>query len=465
MKEREVLLIVDDEPDMLALLEKSIAKEVDWEIITVSSAHGALEVIGERAVDLVLLDIRMPEMDGMELLPLIKESGEQISVVMMTAYGTIDLAVESIRKGAYDFVTKPFDHTRLMLTLQKGMEHQSLVRENLNLHRLIKGKDVFQRMVGASLKMRKVFECIRTVAMTDATVLIAGESGTGKELAARAVHDLSPRKKGPFVTVNCPALPENILEAELFGYTKGAFTDAKFDKNGLFQEADGGTIFLDEIGDLPGNLQSKLLRVLQEKEIRPLGRAKSLKVDVRVVASTNRNLRELIAEGRFREDLYYRLNVVSVELPLLRDRRGDIPLLASHFLNKYAEEFEKPDIKLAEEVMDLFCDHPWNGNVRELENMIKRAVITARSDTISPKDLDPEMRGGCLVTRDVNDLPYHEAKNQVLLNFNTEYLKNVMREHKGNVTYAAKRCEIRRQALQQLLKRYGIRADKFRSNN
>jgi DNA-binding NtrC family response regulator len=270
-QDRGVLLIVDDEPDMPPLLKRTVASEVDWEILTAVSAREALEILDRRPVDLLLLDIKMPEMDGMELLSLLKECGDAPAVVMMTAYGVIDLAVEAIRKGAYDFITKPLDDTRLLLTLQKAMEYHRLRHENQDLQRIIRTKGLFQDMVGASPAMQRIYETIRMVAETDATVLITGESGTGKELVARAIHQRSLRKENNFVPVNCPALPEHILETELFGYIKGAFTDAKQDKQGLFQEAEGGTLFLDEIADLPINLQTKLLRVLQEKEIKPLG--------------------------------------------------------------------------------------------------------------------------------------------------------------------------------------------------
>ncbi len=462
MSRSGTLLIVDDEPDMLSLLQRTISPEVNWEILCSTSGTEALDIISRTRVDLLLLDIKMPGMDGMELLERLKKSGNGPTVIMMTAYGVIELAVESIRKGAYDFLTKPLDNTRLLITLKKAMEYHLLLRENRDLQKLIKGKDVFCGMVGASPVMKRIFETIATVSKADTTVLITGESGTGKELVARAIHELSPRAKRPFVVVNCPTLPENILEAELFGHTKGAFTDARYDKKGMFQEADGGTIFLDEIGEIPGSIQSKLLRVLQEKEIRPLGSSRSFKVDVKVVASTNRDLQEEMRAGRFREDLYYRLNVINIELPPLRQRTEDIPLLANHFLEKHSRELGKEGLGFAPGVLEELSRRPWKGNVRELENCIKRAIILARSQVLTLADLTCGNQEECLVTSEIMNLPYHQAKQKVLATFNHEYLKKALRENKGNVTRTAKQCGLERQVLQQILRRYNIRADEFR---
>ena len=460
-----VLLIVDDEPDMVTLLRRTISSEVDWVIRTATSGKEALRILSDTSVDLMLLDIKMPEMDGMELLAAVRQSGNGPTVVMMTAYGVIELAVEAIKKGAYDFITKPLDDTRLLLTLRKAMEYHLLIHENRQLQRLFRKADPFQNMIGDTPAMNRVYEIIRTVAKTDATVLITGESGTGKELVAKAIHQGSERKDANFVPVNCPALPENILESELFGYAKGAFTDAKQDKRGLFQEAEAGTLFLDEIGDLPINLQTKLLRVLQEREIKPLGHAKSIKVDVRVLASTNRDLKELMAEGKFREDLYYRLNVITVHLPPLRERQEDIPLLSAHFLKRYSKEYHKSGLKLAPGVMDELLRNDWPGNVRELQNTIRRAVILCRGPAISLSDLGPEIQEKCLVTEALKGFTYREAKRQLLERFHREYLSGLLSEHEGNVTHAARTCGLERQAFQQILKRYGIKSEDFRSQN
>ena len=465
MPSKEVILIVDDEPDMVSLLKRTISAEMKWHVMTAVSAEQALKIMGKHAVHVALLDIKMPGMDGMELLELIKKTEKSPTVVMMTAYGVIETAVEAVKKGAYDFITKPFDDTRLVLTLKKAMEHHLLLDENRTLHGLVKFDHVFQNMVGRSNQMRRIFDTIRMVSKTDATVLITGESGTGKELVARAIHRLSDRSGKSFVIVNCPALPGNILESELFGHVKGAFTDAKQDKPGLFQEADGGTIFLDEIGDLPTGLQTKLLRVLQEKEIKPLGHPKTARVDVRVLASTNRNLKELMATGEFREDLYYRLNVVSIEIPPLRERKEDIPLLAEHFFRKYSEKFGKEDLKLPHGLMEAMFSNPWHGNVRELENVVERAVIMARGRTVTLSDLDYQNSESGSFPSSQDPLPYREAKEQVLTRFNTTYLAGVLAEFRGNVTHAARKCGLERQSFQQLLRRYGIKAEEYRTGN
>jgi DNA-binding NtrC family response regulator len=462
MENREVLLIVDDEPDMVSLLKRTISTEMKWRVMTAVSAKEALKIMRDHSVHVVLLDIKMPEMDGMELLACMKEEIRSPTVVMMTAYGVIETAVEAIRKGAYDFITKPFDDTRLILTLKKAMEHHLLLDENRNLQRLVKSRSVFHRMVGMSSRLRNIFDTIQMVSKTDATVLITGESGTGKELVARAIHQLSDRSDKRFVIVNCPALPGSILETELFGYVRGAFTDAKQDKPGLFQEADGGTIFLDEIGDLPTNLQTKLLRVLQEKEIKPLGHPRSATVDVRVLASTNRNLQELMSTGAFREDLYYRLNVISIEVPPLRERQEDIPLLVEHFFRKYSKKFGKEDLGLTHDFVAGMCRNPWHGNVRELENVIERVVIMAKGRTVGLSDLGSENQENCSFQNPPDHLPYRQAKGEVLKRFNLVYLSGVLGEFRGNVTHAARACGLERQSFQQLLRRYGIKAEEYR---
>lgn len=466
MKEETVsILIVDDEPDMVELLRRTVSKELGWRAITATSGALGLELARKDPPHIALLDIKMPDINGMELLERLKELEDPPTVVMITAYGVIELAVESIKRGAYDFIAKPFDYTRLVHTLRQAWEHRRLLKENLSLKGLLSKSEVFEEMVGSSLPMRAVFETIQVVAPTDATVLITGESGTGKELVAKAIHRISHRAKGPFVAVNCPALPENVLESELFGYTKGAFTDAKQDTKGLFQEAHGGTIFLDEIGDLAQSLQAKLLRVLQEKEIKPLGQSKPVRVDVRVLASTNRDLKGLMQKGQFREDLFYRLSVVHIHLPPLKERMEDIPILAQHFLVKYGKEVGRPGLRLSPEALKELLAYDWPGNVRELENRIQSAVILSRSQTIMPKDLfqarDTKANGWPLVYH----LPYKEAKNVVLSHFNRTYLSRLLERHRGNVTRAAEACGLERQALQQLLRRFKVNRQEFAPRN
>jgi DNA-binding NtrC family response regulator len=462
---KDRLLVVDDEVDMLRLLQRSIRQDLACEIDTAASATEALRLLETKNYDLALVDIRMPGMDGLELLERVKQINPWLTVVMMTAHGVVELAVKSIKKGAYDFITKPFDHEELIHLLRKALERSQLLRENLNLQRRIKRTDPFENLVGSSPAMQRVYQTIQMIAKTDVTVLITGESGTGKDLAARAIHTLSNRCDQPYVTVNCPTLPENILESELFGYKKGAFTDASSDKIGLFEEARDGTIYLDEIGDITSAIQTKLLRVLQEKEIKPLGQTKSIKVDVRVIASTNRDLREKIRQQEFREDLFYRLNVLTVQMPPLREHKEDIPLLAEHFLKYYCEEFGKPPKSLSSELMDLLLRRNWEGNVRELENIINRAILLSTGDVIKPHEIGwtAGLPDNCAVGNEIHGMPYKEAKGEVLRHFHAQYLGELLRRNNGNVTHSARECGLERQALQQILRRYGLRSQDFRS--
>lgn len=463
---KETLLAVDDEQDLLLLLKRTLEPELDCTVETALSGRAAIDLVRERPVDLVLADIKMPDMDGLELLKQFRQEYPWLTVVLMTAYGCIELAVEAIKAGAYDFITKPFDHDNLVLTLRKALERSHLLRENLRLQRCVQDESAFQNLVGRSRTMQRVYEAIQMVAKTDLTVLITGESGTGKDLTARAIHALSSRARQPFVVVNCPAVPEHILESELFGYRKGAFTHATQNRIGLFQEAHGGSIFLDEIGDISTSIQTKLLRVLQEKEIKPLGDNRSIHVDVRVLASTNRNLEEKIRLGEFREDLYYRLNVLPIVLPPLRERREDIPPLVDHFLSKRCAELGKPAKTVSPELMNLFLKHPWEGNVRQLENIILRGILFAPQEQIRPEDIgfdQPHPGPHPAPTIDFVQSLYREAKEETLRRFHLEYLGNVLEAVHGNVTQAALRCGLERQGLQQIMKRYGIRAEPYRS--
>jgi len=462
---RDRLLVVDDEEDMLRLLHRTISEDLDSEIDTAATGAEALKLLESKNYDLALVDIRMPGMDGLELLERIKKINPWITVVMMTAHGVVELAVKSIKKGAYDFITKPFDHEELIHMLRKALERSQLLRENLNLQRRIREREPFENLIGTSPAMERIYETIQMIAKTDVTVLITGESGTGKDLAARAIHSLSHRSEKPFVAVNCPTLPENILESELFGYKKGAFTDASSDKIGLFEEARGSTIYLDEIGDIAPSIQTKLLRVLQEKEIKPLGQTKSIKVDVRVVASTNRDLKKKIRNQEFREDLFYRLNVLTLHMPPLRERRDDIPLLAEHFLRHYCKEFGKPLKSLSPEFMDLLLRRNWEGNVRELENIINRAILLSTGDILRPHEIGwaHELPEECVVGNDIHSLAYKEAKIEVLHRFHSEYLTQLLRRNNGNVTRSARECGLERQALQQIMRRYGLKSQNFRN--
>jgi DNA-binding NtrC family response regulator len=461
------LLIVDDEPDMLRLLERTVSNELPCSTATAASAHHAQALLETDTYDLILLDIRMPGMDGMEFLGKVRRQYKDTAVIMMTAYGTIDLAVQAIKEGAYDFLTKPFDLDNALHVISKALERSRLIRQNRLLRRKLREHEGLYEMVGTSPLMMSIFETIRLVANADATVLITGESGTGKDLAARAIHKISTRAEGPFVPVNCPNLPEEILESELFGYRKGAFTHATRDKKGLFLEADGGTVYLDEIGDISGTLQTKLLRVLQEKEIRPLGDTKSIRVDVRILASTNQDLRAKIEEKLFREDLFYRLNVISLEMPPLRERPEDIPLLTEHFLKKWAEEMGKKYSRVSAEFADRLMKHQWPGNVRELENLVRRALILSSGPEIGIEDVawDRDGDATCLVTDSVKRLPFKEAKRVVLERFHYEYVADLLTRSGGNVTQAAHECGLERQALQQVMRRYGIKSKDYQPDH
>ncbi len=452
---------MDDEQDMLRLLSRSLRTDIDCEVETAVNAAAALELARRQNFDLALVDIRMPGMDGMQLLEGLRQMDPLMTVIMMTAYGAIEVAVESIKKGAYDFITKPFEQEDLVRLLRKGFERGRLLRENRQLQERIQKEESFHNLVGNSPPMQKLYDTLRMVSRTDVTVLITGESGTGKNLAARAIHALSPRSSLPYVHVNCPTVPENILESELFGYKKGAFTHATQDKKGLFEEAEGGTICLDEIGEIPLSVQTKLLQVLEEKSIKPLGQTKSVQVNVRLIASTNRDLKARIASRDFREDLYYRLNVVNLHMPPLRDRREDIPLLIHHFLARFAEEFNRPPKGVSPDLMRRLVEHRWEGNVRELANLIQRAVVMSSGEMIQLDDTgwhQPDQLR-CIPENRLFSLSYHEAKHQVLEQFTVSYLHHILEQAEGNVTRAALNCGLERQSFQQIMKKYGVRPD------
>ncbi len=458
------LLIVDDEQDMLRLLKRSIRVDIDCDIETASGADEALQLARHKNIELALVDIRMPGMGGIELLEHLLSLDPGITVIMMTAFGVIEVAVESIKKGAYDFITKPFEQSDLIRILRKGIERSQLIRENQRLQQRIRKSETFQNLVGSSPSMQKIYDTIQTISRTDMTVLITGESGTGKNLAARAIHALSPRTNRSYVHVNCPTVPENILESELFGYKKGAFTHATQDKKGLFEEADGSTICLDEIGDIPLSVQTKLLQVLEDKQIKPLGQTKTVHINVRMIASTNQDLKKKLAAREFREDLFYRLNVVNIHMPPLRDRMEDIPLLVNHFLNVFSAELKIPQKGIDPSLMRLFMKHRWGGNVRELANLIKRAVIMSSGDIIKPEDIGWDSKGKTQFSEkdSLFSLSYHEAKQKALERFTVSYLNNILEETDGNVTRAALQSGLERQSLQQIMKKYGLRSYDFK---
>ncbi|MEJ2697965.1 MAG: sigma-54 dependent transcriptional regulator, partial [Candidatus Sulfobium sp.] len=441
------ILIVDDEKDALYLLERMIVAERDYEVLKAESGSEALEMMAAHDVDLVLADLIMPGMDGLELLDRIRESWPEKTFIIMTAAGSIETAVQAIRKGAYDYITKPFQYDELILLIDRALERVRLMDDKRYLQSELEGQSGFSELVGGSEGMLKVYEMIRNVAATSVSVLITGESGTGKELVARAIHFEGRRREGRFIAVNCGGLPETILESEFFGYVKGAFTGALRDKRGLLEEADRGTLFLDEVGDLSPATQVKLLRVLQEGEFRSIGDHKDKKVDLRVISATNKELETEVAKGNFREDLYYRLKVVTISMPPLRDRKDDIPLLAAHFVKKYSKKYEKKVQGVSPSAMRLLGDRHWKGNVRELENAIARAVAVSGDPVINEADLFPgETAGG-------EEVPgFREARKQALTNFYRTYLASALAKNKGNVSKTAEECSMLRQSLQQIMK-------------
>ncbi len=467
------LLIVDDELDLLHLLRKVLAKNCDCEVSIVQSGLEAITLLKSWQPDVILTDIVMPDMDGLQLLDKVTGLDRNISVVVMTAYGTIEMAVTALKNGAYDFMEKPFDNRKISQVVLRAFERTQLLRENLQLHQELEKTDKPTEFVGQSRPLRQAIELLTRLGQSDATVLIRGGSGTGKEVAARTIHKMSKRGKRKMITVNCPALPEQILESELFGYAKGAFTGADRDKDGLFLEAAGSTILLDEIADIPVSLQTKLLRVLQEKEIQPLGQTSTVKVDVRVLASTNQDLEKKMARGEFREDLFYRLNVMTVTMPGLHEMQEDIPLLALYFLKRYAQEYQRQGMELSQDALQCLMRREWKGNVRELQNRINRAVLLTSSTIITPADLlnPEELEEGCSGNAGVeipvfaDKLSYKEAKEEVVTHFTSRYLKAALTKSNGNVSAAARASGMERQAFQRLLRRCHIQSHDFRQHS
>ena len=458
--------MVDDEPIVLRALEK-LLKRAGAKVLALDSALEAVAAIEEELVEVALVDIRMPHMDGLDLLARIKKSRPDTEVVMITAYATIETAVQAIKLGAYDYLTKPFDNvTEVVAVVRRAVERCRLQRRNRELEEAIEVKTSFEGMVGRSPRMREVFEVIDSVAYSSSTVLIQGESGTGKELVARALHKRSPRKEGPFIAINCSAVPEPLLESELFGHVKGAFTGATTHKKGLFEAANGGTLFLDEIGDLPLPLQGKLLRALEEGEVRHVGSNVNQRIDGRIVAATNVDLERTYREGRFRKDLFYRLNVIPIDMPPLRERTSDIPVLAHHFLRRFSTRDRKTIEGFTQETMAALCSYSWPGNVRELENVIERASVLCREATIDLHHLPRHVaeNGGPALSEDgspLSGLPYGKAKEIALAAFEKRYLESILEKTKGNISESARLAEVDRSNFRRIMKRYGIDAKRF----
>ena len=451
------LLVIDDEENMRHMLSTVLGKG-GYLVDTASDGSEGLKMIDETHYDYVLCDIKMPKMSGMDFLKAAREKLNSTTVIMMSAYGTIDTAIAAMKLGAYDYISKPFKADEVYMTLKKADERERLKRENIQLKERIQnieGNYNFGNIVAKSKAMQSVFQLADKASQYKTTVLILGESGTGKELIARAIHFQGQRSEKPLVPVNCGGIPDNLLESELFGYKKGAFTGADQNKNGLFQAADGGTIFLDEIGELPVALQVKLLRVLQENEIRPIGDSKSTKIDVRVIAATAKNLEKEVRKGTFREDLFYRLNVLSIKLPPLRDRNEDIPPLCEHFLERFRESLGKDITEISSAAMSQLLSYHWPGNVRELENAIERAVVLAEDSLLLPENFPPEFTQSPK-TGHANGLIEGFSLKEAQRVLEKKLITKALKETGGNRTQAARLLEISHPSLLSKIKAYDI---------
>ena len=463
----DTILVVDDEKNYLVVME-SLLTDHGFEVKTAQNGSEALSLLENTDTDLVLTDMTMPGMDGIELLSRVKTDLPDLPVIMMTAHGTVEKAVEAMKKGAYDYITKPFKNDELMLTIRKALDLCRLKRENRELSRALREQYSFGNIIGKSKEMKAIFRLIEKVADTRATVLITGESGTGKELIARAVHYNSSRAKKPFVAVNCSALADTLLESELFGHEKGAFTDAHASRKGRFEVSAEGTFFLDEIGEMSTNLQAKLLRVLQERQFERVGGNETIQVDVRVIAATNRDLKGEVAAGRFREDLYYRLNVVHIPVPPLRERLDDLPLLVAHFIDKYSRDRGgKPRLRIAPEALRVVYAHNWPGNVRELENMIERSVILCSGDVIRPEDLPEDLRAsgqaqgapGTLTPDLAGLVGTGLGLNEAMEYIEKKMIQDALAQANQVQAHAAELLGIKKNVMQYKMKKYGLLAE------
>jgi two-component system response regulator AtoC len=451
------LLVIDDEENMRHMLSTLLRKR-NYQVETASNGAEAIDLLVNRHYDYILCDIKMPRMDGMEFLKRAKRLIEATTVIMMSAYGNIDTAIEAMKLGAYDYISKPFKTDEVYMVLKKAEERERLKIENRNLKRQIQeieGKFQFGNMVAKSKAMKDIFRLAEKVAQYDTTVLITGESGTGKELIAKGIHLCGKRSQFPMVPVNCGGIPENLLESELFGYKKGAFTGADKNKKGLFQEADRGTIFLDEIGELPSALQVKILRILQEQEVRPIGGSKARQIDVRVIAATSRDLEKDVLNKSFREDLFYRLNVLPIQLPSLRERIEDVPLLSDYFIGRLNKRLNKQVNGIAPSAMAVLLKHRWPGNVRELENAIERAMVLTDGDLLSPDAFSLQ------ASMDMTPAHSYPASDDLSLktarmHLEKEFIEKALAETGGNRTRAARLLEISHPSLLNKMKQYHI---------
>lgn len=463
---KKQVLVADDEPNLRRVLHAQLSRD-GYDVITVEDGQAALEAVEAHHVDVVISDLRMPRVDGLTLLKSVVENHPDVPVILITAHGTVDTAVEALKLGAFDYITKPFEQSELRNVVGKAARTRELTRHDVSAPPAGPGR---YRIIGQSPPMLDVYQVIDRVADTPSTVLLTGESGTGKELIARALHENSSRETKPFIRVNCAAIPADLIESELFGYERGAFTGAVTSKPGRFELADGGTLFLDEIGEIPVSMQVKLLRALQEQEFERVGGVKTIKVNVRLVAATNRDLATEIQAGRFREDLYYRLNVVQVRLPPLRERKSDIPLLVEHFIRRYTGRLKKDVLGVGAEALDRLLQHPWPGNIRELENVIERCMLFADGNHIEVCDLPEEVRPVVRASKEedsqfppaeeTGETPgLKEAVREATSRVERKLIVRALQQTGGNVTHTARLLKISRKSLQTKMKELGLRED------
>jgi nitrogen regulation protein NR(I) len=457
------ILIIDDERPIRRILSV-LLQERRHRVTDVGSGEEGIAAFPNLKPDLVLLDLKLPGIDGLETLKRLRAFDPHLDVVLMTAHGTIASAVEAMRRGAFDYVAKPFDNDELMMIIDRALEMRRLSSEVESLRNELEARYGFNEIVGASRELQEVFRMMAKIVRVDVTVLVTGESGTGKELVARAIHRRSARAQGPFVAVNCSAIPQTLVESEFFGHEKGAFTDARESRPGKFEQADGGTLFLDEVGDLALDAQAKLLRALQERQIQRVGARAPRNVDVRVVAATNKDLEKEAREGRFREDLYWRLNVVHVRLPPLRERRADLPVLIDHFLDRFNRELGLSVASIAPETRQLLCDYGWPGNVRELENTICRAMILCDGDTLTAADLPGRVRGvprdgAPMAESDLSHLTLGQAVAEATERLEKMMILSRLAEHRGSRTATAESLGVSRKTLFNKMRQYGLTGD------
>jgi two-component system NtrC family response regulator len=448
------VLVVDDEKNYLVVLE-DLLEEEGYKVLTAASGGEAIEIIHKTPVDTVLTDIRMPAMSGVELLERLRDFDPDLPVILMTAYAEVDQAVAAMKKGALDHIQKPFDNKDLKRAVARGVERRALTARIRHLQTEL--GTAWGNIIGKSKAMERVFAVMKRVADAPTTVLISGDSGTGKELIARGIHKASPRVNAPFVSINCAAVPESLLESELFGYEKGAFTGAVQTRQGKFEFAHGGSLFLDEVGEMSLALQAKLLRVLQEQEFQRVGGTKDIKVNVRIIAATNKDLKEEVAGGRFREDLFFRLNVVHIRVPPLRERREDIPYLVAHFVEKFGEKLGRPLLAVEPEAMSSFYKYSWPGNIRELENVIERALVLSRGSSISLEDIPPEIRESPEIEEGINTLiSWEKGLSETLDAIEERMIRQALKRADNVQAQAAKMLAISRSNLQYKMRKYGL---------